>query len=206
MRCALRCERARLSFSRLAVAAADFLRFFRSRGTTHAACIKWRSLSRQSSRFRRCSRVRLLDSTSSPASFIRLPNRLAIRRFTTSGSAAEAATFQRRVALEFTLLTFCPPGPGLRENLKSISPRGIRIWSLTTRCFDTAFNPTVKLRLSNMGSRQFRPTRLSLVWLVLVDVLIEGLKRIDDELFVVQRFDLASQQFNVKRAIEASLL
>ena len=43
----------------------------------------------------------------------------------TSGRQGDSTTFQNRVALELTLLTFCPPGPLLLEKLHSNSLSGI---------------------------------------------------------------------------------
>ena len=43
-------------------------------------------------------------------------NRTAKRCRTSSGRLGESSGRQRSVAFEFTLLTFCPPGPELRAN------------------------------------------------------------------------------------------
>ena len=59
-------------------------------------------------------------------------NRTTKRCRTSSGKLGDASGRQRSVAFEFTLLTFCPPGPELRANWKSNSSCGICIRSVTT--------------------------------------------------------------------------
>lgn len=78
------------------------------------------------------SRDSWLVRTNSPALVMRLANFVTNRCRTSSGKLVEVATGQWIVTLEFTLFTFCPPGPLLRAKVKRISLRGIWILALTT--------------------------------------------------------------------------
>ncbi len=46
---------------------------------------------------------------------------------------ADSAGFQRRIAFELTLLTFCPPGPELRAKDQASSAAGMVISDVTGR-------------------------------------------------------------------------
>lgn len=187
------------------MAAADFFNFLRFRGTTQAACTSCRSFSKQSSRLRLCSRVRLLERTISPASLIRLANSFAIRSFTWSGRLSLSAKFQCRVALEFTLFTFCPPGPGLREKVNFISLRGILMWSLITSRFDTTATPATSKRdnLRGRGCGHLPPRELANLAHTSVDSAIECGEGIEHQLLAVEHFDFAPHQFYIKRSLVA---
>src|SRR5262245_65413431 len=89
------------------------------------------SLARQSSRLRPWSRVNSEARTSSPSVVKRDGNRSRNRAFTSSGTLGLAAKFQRRTALDATLLTFWPPGPTDRANDHSNSSRGMRMVGVT---------------------------------------------------------------------------
>lgn len=96
-----------------------------------------RSFSRQSATFRPASRKRWLVSSNSPCWFTRRRKACRNRCRTSSGRLGLLVTFQRSNALVFSLFTFCPPGPALREKLKSSSRSGIFTRSLTTSIGET---------------------------------------------------------------------
>ncbi len=84
-----------------------------------------RSFSRQSAVLRPASRNRWLLISRSPSVVIRRAYFVKSRCRTTAGRLGLVVTAQRSSALVLTLLTFCPPGPPLREKVKSNSRRGI---------------------------------------------------------------------------------
>ncbi len=71
--------------------------------------------------------------TTSPRSLMRLANRSINRRRQANGMTADSAGFQRRIAFELTLLTFCPPGPELRAKDQASSAAGMVISDVTGR-------------------------------------------------------------------------
>ena len=92
-----------------------------------------RSFSKQSCEFRGASRKRWLVTSSSPSLVSRLPYFSKKRSRTASGREGVLRTPHRSVALLFTLLTFCPPGPPLRAKVISNSRQaGMRTWWFTT--------------------------------------------------------------------------
>ena len=68
-----------------------------------------------------CVRYLCEATLTTPSLFARVLSRFSIRLFCDSEKLPHFATSNRTVTRVLTLLTFCPPGPPLRENLKTSS-------------------------------------------------------------------------------------
>jgi len=110
--------------SRLARVGFVFVRRFSGRA---ALAIRWARRSRASARF--CSRLRWrwARRTISPSAVRRVPASPIRRARTGSGRDGERRASKRSRAHEAVLFTFCPPGPGERTKVSSISSAGITI-------------------------------------------------------------------------------
>jgi len=79
------------------------------------------------SRFALCVRYRWQMTCITPSLLARVASFLRILFFCSSDSIVLFSTSKNKVTRVFTLLTFCPPGPPLREYLKISSSAGIII-------------------------------------------------------------------------------
>lgn len=113
--------RFRLVSSRRNTDAREGLVLWRGLGGSLASWISRTSRSMAACRLRSCDRCWRASIISTPSVVNRLPASLASRCFTSGGSEGDWRRLNRSWTAVDTLLTFCPPGPGARMKMSSIS-------------------------------------------------------------------------------------
>jgi len=128
------------SSNRRLLTASGTLVFFRTGLVFSASLSNSPSRSTTIARFAFCVRYRCETTLIWPCLLTRVASRLSIRFFWPSEKPAQFAKSKSSVTRVLTLFTFCPPGPPLRENLKTSSSSEMKILFLIsiTVCFPTA--------------------------------------------------------------------
>src|ERR1700681_297081 len=118
-------ERRRFSSRRRAFAAREGRVFRRGTSSCNASLTSSAKRSTAASLFATWLRWRCEETCSTPALVIRVASLSRNRAFCPSEKTAEAPTSKRTVTRVSSLLTFCPPGPPLRDVVKEISSSGM---------------------------------------------------------------------------------
>ena len=110
-----------MSSNRRCLAAYETLLFFRIGRVFKAPASNSCNRSTAALRFARCVLNFCETTLSTPFLSVRVARRASILRFCQSERLPQLATSKNSVTLVLTLLTFCPPGPLLRETLNTSS-------------------------------------------------------------------------------------
>jgi len=130
--CCFRRPRRFFSSNRRSFCAFGTFVFFRTGFLASAALNSSTSRSLTAVRFAFCVRYRCETTRITPSLLARVLSRSSIRVFWLSEKLSHPATSKKSVIRVLTLFTFCPPGPLLREALKTRSSSEIKMPFLTS--------------------------------------------------------------------------